>query len=126
MDNTEYKKFVSDLTSDYSSDFDTYIGALTRLHGDGCDIQRLDTALTGLASESGEVLDILKKMKFQGKTYESAKSKIIDELGDVMFYFFNALMALDIEFDEVLKVNMDKLNKRYKDRKFSIDHSENR
>ena len=38
------------------------------LKGEGCDIERLDTAASGLV-EGGEFMEIVKKLKFQGKPW---------------------------------------------------------
>ena len=40
---------------------------------------------------------------------ENRKSKIIEEMGDVMWYFTGILNRLDTTFETVLKTNMDKL-----------------
>lgn len=65
----------------------------------------------GLAGESGEVIDYLKKVCFHGKGFD--KENLILELGDLMWYFANLLKILDISFDDVLEKNIEKLLKRY-------------
>ena len=93
----------------------------------GANIERLTTAGVGLAAESGEFLEIVKKMVFQGKPWnDDNREHLIIELGDVMWYVANACMALDISFDDVIRGNVKKLEKRYPGGSFSVDKSENR
>jgi len=65
----------------------------------------------GLAGESGEVADIIKKYMFQG--HELDKEKLIDELGDVCWYIAILAKGLNVELDEVLIHNVEKLRRRY-------------
>ena len=65
----------------------------------------------GLAGESGEVADIIKKYMFQG--HELDKEKLIDELGDVCWYIAILAKGLNVELDEVLLHNVEKLRRRY-------------
>lgn len=124
---SEYLKFVDEVTSDASRNFDDYVVSLHRLADQGLDIARLDTALTGLNSEAGEALDILKKLKFQGKDWnDETKAKMVKELGDVAFYFAEVCIALNITTEEIQQVNVDKLTARYPERRFTVERSENR
>merc|ERR1712078_449569 len=80
-----------------------------------------------MSAESGEFLEIIKKMVFQGKPWTNDnREHLIIELGDVMWYVAQACMALDISFDEVIKGNIKKLEKRYPGGHFDIHDSENR
>jgi len=98
---------------------------LVELDRKGANIERLTTAGVGLAAESGEFLEIVKKMVFQGKPWNDDNRKhLIIELGDVMWYVAQACMALDISFDEVIEGNIKKLEKRYPGGKFDINYSE--
>lgn len=65
----------------------------------------------GLSGESGEVADIIKKYMFQG--HELDKEKLIDELGDVCWYIAILAKGLNVELDEVLLHNVEKLRRRY-------------
>ena len=65
----------------------------------------------GLAGETGEVIDIIKKHLYYEK--ELDKNHITEELGDIMFYLVNLASALDISMVNVLEQNIEKLNKRY-------------
>lgn len=122
-----YGKFVDGVTSDASKDFESYIDSLKRLHEQGCDIARLDTAFTGLCSEAGEANDLVKKLKFHGKEYtDEIRQHLIKELGDVSWYWMNACLALGVDPDDVLERNIEKLESRYPGGKFDIYRSENR
>ena len=80
-------------------------------------------AALGLTGEAGEVADEVKKCLYQGREWDP--EKIIEELGDVMWYV--ALMAeyFGASLDFVMEYNIDKLQKRYPDG-FSFEASENR
>ena len=127
IDFKKYEQFVDAVTSDSSKDFVALADRMGELDRQGACIERLTTAGIGLAAESGEFLEIVKKMVFQGKPWnDDNREHLIIELGDVMWYVANACMALDISFDEVIKRNVKKLEKRYPGGKFDIGDSENR
>ena len=127
IDFDRYSHFVDGVTSDTSKDFVYLADRLVELDAKGANIERLTTAGVGLAAESGEFLEIVKKMVFQGKPWnDDNREHLIIELGDVMWYVANACIALDISFDEVIKRNVKKLEKRYPGGKFDIGDSENR
>ena len=85
------------------------------------------TAGVGLAAESGEFLEIVKKMVFQGKPWNADnREHLIIELGDVLWYVAQACMALEVSFDDVVAGNVEKLKKRYPGGEFNVYHSENR
>ena len=127
IDFKKYEQFVDAVTSDSSKDFVALADRMGELDRQGACIERLTTAGIWLAAESGEFLEIVKKMVFQGKPWnDDNREHLIIELGDVMWYVANACMALDISFDEVIKRNVKKLEKRYPGGKFDIGDSENR
>ena len=127
VDFDRYTHFVDAVTSTPSKDFKYLIDRLGELDREGANIERLTTASVGLAAESGEFLEIVKKMVFQGKPLNSDnREHLIIELGDVMWYVAQACMALDISFDAVIRGNVKKLEKRYPGGSFSVDKSENR
>ena len=122
-----YEEFVDAVTSDSSKDFESLIDRLGDLERKGANPQRLATAAVGLSAESGEFLEIVKKMVFQGKPWDEHNRKhLIIELGDVMWYVAQACIALDVDFDDVIKGNVQKLEKRYPGGSFDIEKSENR
>lgn len=78
-------------------------------------IQR-DTLLNmalGLTGESGEIVDQIKKFAYQGHTLD--KKEMTEELGDVLWYLNNICNILEIEMEDVIRHNVDKLRTRYPD-----------
>ena len=127
IDFDKYTHFVDAVTSTPSKDFKSLTDRLGELDREGANIERLTTAAVGLSAESGELLEIIKKMVFQGKPWNSDnREHLIIELGDVMWYVAQACMALDVSFDDVVRGNVKKLEKRYPGGSFSVDKSENR
>ncbi len=127
VDFEQYEKFVDAVTSDSSKDFVALADRMVELDREGANIERLTTAGVGLAAESGEFLEIVKKMVFQGKPWNDAnREHLIIELGDVMWYVAQACMALGVSFEDVIKGNVKKLEKRYPSGSFDIFYSENR
>jgi len=71
----------------------------------------LNVGALGLAGESGEVIDLIKKHLFHGKPLD--REKAIEELGDVLFYVQCLAEALDVEIAKVAQVNDQKRRRRY-------------
>lgn len=127
VDTHKYLEFVEFVTSDASKNFDSFSERLNELNVEGSNIQRLLTAGVGINAESGEFLEIVKKMIFQGKPWnEDNREHLIIELGDVMWYIAQACIALNISMDEVIHQNVTKLLKRYPEGVFDVYKSENR
>ena len=127
IDFDKYTDFVDAVTSDSSKNFVDLADRLGELDREGANIERLTTAGVGLAAESGEFLEIVKKMVFQGKPWnDDNREHLIIELGDVMWYVAQACMALDIPFDDVIIRNVEKLEKRYPGGSFDVEKSEKR
>ena len=127
IDFDKYTDFVDAVTSNSSKDFVSLADRLGELDREGANIERLTTAGVGLAAESGEFLEIVKKMVFQGKPWnDDNREHLIIELGDVMWYVAQACMALDIPFDDVIIRNVEKLEKRYPGGSFDVEKSEKR
>ena len=127
IDFKKYEHFVDAVTSDSSKDFVALADRMGELDRQGANIERLLTAAVGISAEGGEFTEIVKKMVFQGKPWnEDNREHLIIELGDVLWYVAQACMALEIDFDDVVKGNVKKLEKRYPGGSFSIDKSEHR
>ena len=71
---------------------------------------RLHHAVFGLTSEAGEVAGILQKV-YQGHEFD--KEHIKKELGDCLWMIAEACEALDLDMDDVMQTNIDKLKARY-------------
>jgi NTP pyrophosphatase (non-canonical NTP hydrolase) len=68
----------------------------------------------GLAGETGEVLEILKK-KVRDKKMD--KGELVKELGDVLYYMMMICNRHGIQAEDVIKVNVNKLHKRFPNRR---------
>ena len=77
----------------------------------------------GLSGESGECIDLMKKVMFQGHAVE--EKQMAEELGDVAFYLALSAHAIGYDLETVLQMNVDKLKERYPDG-FDPDRSRNR
>jgi len=124
---SDYEKFVAAVTSNASTNFVDFADRIGELDREGANIERLLTAGVGINAEGGEFLEIIKKMIFQGKPWnQDNREHLIIELGDIMWYVAQATIALGISFDDVLKRNVQKLEKRYPKGYFDSYFSENR
>jgi len=128
IDLNRYSEFVRDVTSDNSNKLEALILQMRELDGElGVNIALLLTAGVGLASETGEFNEIIKKMLFQGKPLtEENRFHMMRELGDIMWYWTNACRALGYDPNEVITENVRKLEARYPGGTFDAHYSENR
>jgi len=129
IDLTKYYDFVAEVTSKPSNDLTTFMNRLDEI--DQADayvnVPLLITACMGLAAESGEFVEIPKKILFQGKPVTEAEVHHLKrELGDVMWYWINACRALDLDPNDVIAENVNKLKARYPGGEFDPFYSENR
>lgn len=67
----------------------------------------------GLAGETGEVVDGIKKREYHGRVEEITVEHLIEELGDVMWYLANLASVLGVSLETVMQLNYEKLHKRY-------------
>ena len=67
----------------------------------------------GLAGETGEVVDDIKKQYFHGRNIDVQHT--LEELGDVMWYVVNIANQMGASLEEILDANAEKLRKRYPD-----------
>lgn len=85
--------------------------------------ERLSDGVMGLCGEAGEVIDIVKKVQFQG--HELDVDHIAEELGDVAWYLAITAAAIGKDLDDIFSANVDKLRKRYPEG-FDADRSVHR
>ena len=128
VDTQKYLDFVDGVTSDPSKDFAMLLKSITELEVEqDCDVPHLLTAALGLTAEAGEFTEVVKKIVFQGKPYnEENIFHMKRELGDICWYLAQAFMALDTDFNEILEMNVEKLQSRYPGGTFDVHKSENR
>ena len=100
MDFNEYQKKTRE-TAEYGG-------------GYGLGIMALVYTVLGLNGEAGEVAEILKKEIRKGNVTLSidAKARILDELGDVLWYLASICHELGVELNWVAGQNLDKLQER--------------
>ena len=73
-------------------------------------------AAMGLAGESGEFVDRVKKIILQGhELTEETKAKLREEIGDIMWYAADGAVALDALLSDIATANESKLRQRYPD-----------
>ena len=65
----------------------------------------------GLTGESGEFADLIKKWKFHG--HELDQTKLLKEVGDILWYAARVCTALGVDLSAVMRSNIEKLEKRY-------------
>lgn len=137
VDLNKYSEFVGAVTSKPSNDLTTFMNRLdeldgnfdssTNTHGPDINVPLLITGALGLAAETGEFCEIPKKMLFQGKPLtEENLFHMKCELGDIMWYWINACRALNLDPNDVIAENVNKLKARYPGGEFDPFYSENR
>jgi NTP pyrophosphatase (non-canonical NTP hydrolase) len=128
IDTNKYIEFVRQTTSPASSDFAQLLARLTELEASAdADVPRLLTAALGMSAECGELVEIIKKILLQGKSYnEDNVIHMKKEAGDVLWYMSQLCIALDTTFEELMEINYQKLSARYPEGTFSVHKSENR
>ncbi len=140
IDLDKYSEFVRQVTSAESNDLTTFMNRLDRVdgnyetfdeagprHGPDVNVPLLLTACLGLAAESGEFCEIPKKIFFQGKNLDEVNLYHMKrELGDIMWYWVNACRALNLNPNDVIAENIEKLKNRYPGGEFQAWYSENR
>tara|TARA_Y100001970_G_scaffold215556_1_gene263734 strand:+ start:911 stop:1339 length:429 start_codon:yes stop_codon:yes gene_type:complete len=120
-----YTDFVTKVTSDPSIDLDALKNSFDDIErSSSIKTPRLLTAALGLGSETGEFVEIVKKMFLQGKPpNEDNIFHMKRELGDIIWYWVTACAALNLDPYEVISENQEKLAARYGE-KFEIERSE--
>jgi len=126
------EKSIENLKSMVHITSENYVGCVLRT--ESCDFEKIRGRLTddkirllhaamGLATESGEFIDMLKKHIFYGKTLDLINLK--EEIGDSQWYAGVAIDVLKTTLNEVLTVNIMKLRERYPE-KFTEEAAINR
>ncbi|MDA7800459.1 nucleoside triphosphate pyrophosphohydrolase family protein [Gammaproteobacteria bacterium] len=120
-----YSDFVTKVTSEPSLEMDALKNSLDDINNNSSiEVPRLLTAALGLGSETGEFVEIVKKMVLQGKP--ASDDNIFHmkrELGDIMWYWTTACASLGLDPFEVISENQKKLEARYGE-KFEVERSE--
>ena len=127
IDLNRYAEFVEGVTSDQSNDITKATEAMYNLERSGVNISLLLTGAVGMSAEGGEFMEIVKKCIFQGKPLDKdTQFHAKRELGDIMWYWVNSCRALNLDPNEVIEENVNKLKSRYPGGEFDVHYSENR
>ena len=131
VDLNAYNDFVKKVTSGESLSsmqmYNRMIDIETTESGMKVNAASLMTGAIGLSSEGGEFAEIVKKCIFQGKPMDDETIfHCKRELGDIMWYWINSCRALDLDPNEVIAENVNKLKARYPGGEFDVYYSENR
>ena len=78
----------------------------------------------GIAGESGEIVDYVKKGVFYGRNVDPMK--LMEELGDLAWYMNLMMNHLGYSWGMLFDMNIKKLSTRYPDLKFDADRAINR
>lgn len=68
-------------------------------------------AALGLNGEAGEIADHLKKYLYHGHMFDVGH--MISELGDILWYVCQMATAHHIDLSDIMRANIEKLQKRY-------------
>lgn len=79
----------------------------------GIDLGGIINGLFGLSGEVGELTDMVKKWIFHKSKFDEEHAK--KELGDVMWYVAMICESFNWSLDEIMQMNIKKLEKRYPD-----------
>jgi len=77
-------------------------------------------AAVGCATEAGELLDTAKKIWVYSQDFATTNKEVVthaenikEELGDMLFYIQLAANIFDVDIEDLMVQNMEKLTKRY-------------
>ncbi len=109
-DPLSYKRVIKD-TPPARNAFEEYTAFVLSKVSATTTEMRIQQGIIGAATETGELLDALKKHMFQGRSIDVINIK--EECGDLWFYFTELMAAVDTNIFEVMEMNKAKLSKRY-------------
>ena len=97
------------MMSEMEEDYREFVNGLFVKRREGTD--GFMHAAAGLAGESGEILDHVKKTWVYGKPLDHAKMH--EEMGDLFHYFTQMCIKLGVSWEDVITNNVAKLKRRY-------------
>ena len=110
-----------------SKDYAQFVQNLKAPNKTSLESEQFLLAAVGLAGESGELLDEIKKVFWQGHPMdEDLINYVIGELGDILYYLQLGCNAVGLSLNDIRDRNVAKLTKRYKGGKFTTKESINR
>ena len=92
-------------------DFREYEKEMKRTAGEFIKLDKKGLALgaMGISGEAGEVTDYIKKILFH--EHELSKDKLIEELGDVLWYITYLSKVIGVDLETIANRNIEKLRK---------------
>lgn len=85
--------------------------------------ERKQYATLGIASEAGEIAEIVKHVLYHGHAYD--EKHLVEELGDLLWYIAVLANEFELSLSLIAEKNLEKLAKRYPNG-FSEERSVNR
>ncbi|WP_339879003.1 nucleoside triphosphate pyrophosphohydrolase family protein [Pseudidiomarina gelatinasegens] len=82
-------------------------------------------SLLGLAGEVGELSTEFKKQIRDGKSYKIFKNKVIEELGDILWYLASISSVEGLSLESIAKANLKKIESRTPQRSSDVRASVN-
>ena len=79
----------------------------------GTDEQARMIPLAGLASETGELLGEYKKYLRDGENHKLFKERLVEEVGDLLWYVANVATKFDLDLAQVAELNLTKCKGRF-------------
>jgi len=80
---------------------------------------RLLHGVLGIANESGEIVELLKREMYYNASFRDLKWK--EELGDLLHFIEMVCQNIGSSLEELMFINMAKLNTRYKNGYNNVD-----
>ncbi len=84
---------------------------------------RLEHGVMGAVTETGELMAAIKKSKIYNRPLD--RVNLVEEIGDVMWYFAILADELGVSFEEIWEKNINKLRLRYPE-KYTNERCEER
>ncbi len=100
------KEYIANAKKTESVNYDEIISRLSSPR-----MVRCLHAAMGLSTESGELLDAIKKHVYYGAQLDT--TNLFEELGDLFWYMAILADELDFDFEKVMQKNIEKLKVRY-------------
>jgi NTP pyrophosphatase (non-canonical NTP hydrolase) len=100
------KEYITNAKKTESVNYDEIISRLSSPR-----MVRCLHSVMGISTESGELLDAIKKHVYYGAQLDT--TNLFEELGDLFWYMAILADELDFDFEKVMQKNIEKLKMRY-------------
>lgn len=125
-------KYAEAITNHELPEYPEFVNALFK-ELDTVEASAMHAAI-GCAGEGGELLDCIKKVwiygkkwdQFDPKTNDTPVENLLEELGDLRFYYQKLLNMLGFADSQIKAVNVAKLRKRYPKGQYSNEAAQTR